>query len=184
MDQWFIKIDHENFRQQALAAINEVNWVPGWGQNRIEGAVEGRPDWCISRQRTWGVPIPAFYAGTEPILDARIVRNTAALIEEHGSNVWFERDTAALWADVKPTDWEGPEPDGKSMDTLDVWIDSGSSSRSVIMHDLSCIMPKRKAWRTGKPMSISREATSIAVGSKARCCFRSPAMARRRSKQC
>jgi len=133
MDQWFIKIDHENFRQQALAAINEVNWVPGWGQNRIEGAVEGRPDWCISRQRTWGVPIPAFYAGTEPMLDARIVRNTAALIEEHGSNVWFERDTAALWADVKPTDWEGPEPDGKSMDTLDVWIDSGSSSRSVIM---------------------------------------------------
>ena len=133
MDQWFIKIDHENFRQQALAAINEVNWVPGWGQNRIEGAVEGRPDWCISRQRTWGVPIPAFYAGTEPILDARIVRNTAALIEEHGSNVWFERDTAALWTDVKPTDWEGPEPDGKSMDTLDVWIDSGSSSRSVIM---------------------------------------------------
>ena len=133
MDQWFIKIDHENFRQQALAAINEVNWVPGWGQNRIEGAVDGRPDWCISRQRTWGVPIPAFYASTEPILDARIVRNTAALIEEHGSNVWFERDTAALWADVKPTDWEGPEPDGKSMDTLDVWIDSGSSSRSVIM---------------------------------------------------
>ena len=133
MDQWFIKIDHENFRQQALAAINEVNWVPGWGQNRIEGAVEGRPDWCISRQRTWGVPIPAFYAGTEPILDARIVRNTAALIEDHGSNVWFERDTAALWADVKPTDWEGSEPDGKSMDTLDVWIDSGSSSRSVIM---------------------------------------------------
>ena len=61
------------------------------------------------------------------------MRNTAALIEEHGSNVWFERDTAALWADVKPTDWEGPEPDGKSMDTLDVWIDSGSSSRSVIM---------------------------------------------------
>ncbi len=133
MDQWFIKIDHENFRQKALAAINEVNWVPGWGQNRIEGAVEGRPDWCISRQRTWGVPIPAFYTGTEPILDARIVRTTAALIEEHGSNVWFERDTAALWADVKPTDWEGPEPDGKSMDTLDVWIDSGSSSRSVIM---------------------------------------------------
>ena len=133
MDQWFIKIDHENFRQQALAAINEVNWVPGWGQNRIEGAVEGRPDWCISRQRTWGVPIPAFYAGTVPILDARIVRTTAALIEEHGSNVWFERDTAALWADVKPADWEGPEPDGKSMDTLDVWIDSGSSSRSVIM---------------------------------------------------
>ena len=133
MDQWFIKIDHENFRQQALAAIDSVEWVPDWGQNRIQGAVEGRPDWCISRQRSWGVPIPAFYAGTEPILDARIVRKTARLIEEHGSNVWFERDTDTLWGDVQPEDWDGPIPDGKSTDTLDVWIDSGSSSRSVIM---------------------------------------------------
>jgi len=134
MDQWFIRIDHENFRQQALEAINQVNWVPAWGQNRIQGAVESRPDWCISRQRSWGVPIPAFYsADGEPILDARIVRNTADLIEEHGSNVWFERDTAALWADIKPEDWEGADPAGKSQDTLDVWIDSGSSSRSVIM---------------------------------------------------
>ena len=133
MDQWFINIDHDNFRQQALAAIDGVEWVPDWGQNRIQGAVESRPDWCISRQRTWGVPIPAFYAGAEPVLDARIVRNTAALIEEHGSNVWFERDTAALWAEVKPDDWTGPEPTAKSTDTLDVWIDSGSSSRAVLM---------------------------------------------------
>ena len=140
MDQWFINIDHDNFRQQALDAIDRVEWVPDWGQNRIQGAVESRPDWCISRQRTWGVPIPAFYAGTEPVLDARIVRNTAALIEEHGSNVWFERDTAALWAEVKPADWEGSAPDGKSMDTLDVWIDSGSSSRAVLMkrEELAC----------------------------------------------
>ena len=134
MDQWFIKIDHENFRQQALEAIKEVNWVPAWGQNRIEGAVEARPDWCISRQRSWGVPIPAFYSTDgEPILDARIVRKAADLIEEHGSNIWFERDTAALWADIKPEDWEEADPAGKSQDTLDVWIDSGSSSRSVIM---------------------------------------------------
>ena len=140
MDQWFINIDHDNFRQQALATIDGVEWVPDWGQNRIQGAVESRPDWCISRQRTWGVPIPAFYAGTEPMLDARIVRNTAELIEEHGSNVWFERDTAALWADVKPADWDGPEPTAKSTDTLDVWIDSGSSSRTVLMQreELAC----------------------------------------------
>ena len=134
MDQWFIKIDHDDFRQKALKAIQEVNWVPSWGQNRIEGAVEARPDWCISRQRTWGVPIPAFYSAEgDPILDARIVRNTADLIGEHGSNIWFERDTAHLWADIKPEDWEGADPAGKSQDTLDVWIDSGSSSRSVIM---------------------------------------------------
>ncbi len=154
MDQWFIKIDHvanaergtrnteppetrnpkpETFRQRALNEIDHVHWIPEWGVNRIKGAVQTRPDWCISRQRTWGVPIPAFYdAQGEPILDARIVRNVAKLIEEHGSNIWFEQEAAALWSQVKPADWSGPEPVAKSSDTLDVWIDSGSSSRAVI----------------------------------------------------
>ena len=135
MDQWFIEIDHARFRERALEEINRVNWVPDWGKARIEAAVKGRPDWCISRQRTWGVPIPAFYdAQGNPILDARIVRNAAALVEKHGSNVWFERSTAELWAALKPADWKGPEAAAKSNDTLDVWIDSGSSSRAVIAH--------------------------------------------------
>jgi isoleucyl-tRNA synthetase len=141
MDQWFINIDHNGFRQTALAAIDGVHWVPDWGKARIQGAVESRPDWCISRQRTWGVPIPAFYdADGEPLLDARIVRKTADLIEQHGSNVWFERNTAALWADVCPDDWTGDAPAKKSTDTLDVWIDSGSSSRAVLMQraELAC----------------------------------------------
>ncbi len=133
MDQWFIAIDHAGFRDRALAEINKVNWVPDWGKNRIEAAVSGRPDWCISRQRTWGVPIPAFYdAQGHPILDARIVRLTAALVEREGSNVWFQKTSAELWARVKPADWQGPEPVAKATDTLDVWIDSGSSSRAVI----------------------------------------------------
>jgi len=133
MDQWFIKIDHAQFRERALAEINRVNWVPDWGKSRIEAAVKGRPDWCISRQRTWGVPIPAFYdAQGNPILDAQIVRNAAALVEQHGSNVWFEKTAAELWAVLKPADWKGPEAAAKSNDTLDVWIDSGSSSRAVI----------------------------------------------------
>src|SRR6266850_1250220 len=133
MDQWFIEIDHAEFRERALDQINRVNWIPDWGKSRMEAAVKGRPDWCISRQRAWGVPLPAFYdAQANPILDARVVRNAAALIENYGSNVWFEKPAAELWGALKPADWKGAEAVTKSNDTLDVWIDSGSSSRAVI----------------------------------------------------
>jgi isoleucyl-tRNA synthetase len=138
MDQWFIEIDHRVpkngiFREEALAEIGRVTWIPDWGVNRIKGAVQSRPDWCISRQRTWGVPIPAFYdAQGEAILNAQIIRNTADVIEKHGSNIWFEKSAGEAWALVKPKDWKGPEAVAKSNDTLDVWIDSGSSSRAVL----------------------------------------------------
>ncbi|HSU56969.1 MAG TPA: class I tRNA ligase family protein, partial [Candidatus Dormibacteraeota bacterium] len=133
MDQWFIRIAHENFRERAVKEIERVNWVPDWGKNRIEAAVKGRPDWCISRQRTWGVPLPAFYdANGNAILDAKIVRGVADLVEQHGSNIWFEKPAAELWSSLKPGDWKGPDAASKSNDTLDVWIDSGSSSKAVI----------------------------------------------------
>jgi isoleucyl-tRNA synthetase len=132
MDQWFIEIDHGQLRQRALSEIEKVTWVPQWGANRISGAVHARPDWCISRQRSWGVPIPAFYdTQGHPILDPKIIRKAADLIEQLGSNVWFEKSATELWAALKPAEWKGPEPAAKSTDTLDVWIDSGSSSRAV-----------------------------------------------------
>ncbi len=144
MNQWFLKIDHtpgatgiiatETFRSRAENEIGRVVWIPAWGTNRIRASVQSRPDWCISRQRTWGVPIPAFYdAQGNGILDAEIVRNTANLIEQHGSNIWFEKSFSELWPLVKPALWKGVEPVSKSTDTLDVWIDSGSSSRAVLM---------------------------------------------------
>lgn len=134
MDQWFINIDHHEFRKQALEKINTVTWIPDWGKNRIEGAVKTRPDWCISRQRTWGVPIPAFYdTEGEPILNPEIIRSTADLVEKYGSNIWFEKTTEELWKEVRPANWNKPEAARKSTDTLDVWIDSGSTSRTVLM---------------------------------------------------
>ena len=108
-----------------------MNWIPDWGVNRIKGAVQTRPDWCISRQRTWGVPIPAFYdAQGEAILDAQIIRNTADLMEKHGSNVWFEKSAAELWSLVKPRIGRARKRSTKSNDTLDVWIDSGIVRRA------------------------------------------------------
>ncbi|MBI3416305.1 MAG: isoleucine--tRNA ligase [Verrucomicrobia bacterium] len=158
MDQWFIELgggqgkhdvtpeketvtvsqdarrELSGIRREAMLAISNVTWVPLWGKTRIQAAVMARPDWCISRQRSWGVPIPAFYdAQSNAILDARIVCAAADLIEKHGSNIWFEKSASELWALLKPKDWTGPEAATKSSDTLDVWIDSGSSSRAVLM---------------------------------------------------
>jgi isoleucyl-tRNA synthetase len=125
--QFFIKIDA--LRSTALKEIDRVQWLPHWGRNRIYGTVESRPDWCISRQRTWGVPLPVFYDAqtSEPILDAGLARRVADLTESGGTNLWFEKDDA-WWAEQLGL----PGGTTRCTDTLDVWIDSGSSHVAVM----------------------------------------------------
>jgi isoleucyl-tRNA synthetase len=126
VEQFFIRIDE--LRGRALNAIhNEVKWIPAWGENRIAGTVESRPDWVISRQRSWGVPLPVFYsADGEAILDAKIIRKLADLVAERGSNVWFELNDADLAKKLGL-----PPGTTKRNDTIDVWIDSGVSHKAV-----------------------------------------------------
>ena len=133
--QFFIRIDE--LRKTALDEIDKVEWLPHWGRNRIYGTVESRPDWCISRQRTWGVPLPVFYFPGEdlPNIDAELAREVADIIEEGGTNLWFQHDDA-WWAEKLGL----PEGTRRCTDTLDVWIDSGSSHVAVMDRhtELSC----------------------------------------------
>ncbi|HKB90410.1 MAG TPA: isoleucine--tRNA ligase, partial [Opitutaceae bacterium] len=134
VDQWFVSLDKANTRSDALASIDKVNWVPAWGEARIRGAVESRPDWCISRQRTWGVPIPAFYDGEKKAyLDAGVACAVAAKIEKLGTNFWYEATPAEILEGVSlPADWPAASTLICGRDTLDVWIDSGSSHAAVL----------------------------------------------------
>ena len=144
VEQFFIKIDA--IRADALAAIDTVKWLPAWGRNRIFGTVESRPDWCISRQRTWGVPLPVFYtAEGAPILDAALARKVADLVETQGTNLWFEKDDA-WWAETLGL----PAGTTRRNDTLDVWIDSGVSHTAVM---------KKRPELGGGPADIYLEAT-------------------------
>ena len=126
--QFFISM--EKLRPLALNQIDHTQWVPAWGRNRIYSTVEARPDWCISRQRTWGVPLPVFYTtDDEPVLQADIVRRVANLVEQHGTNIWFELSDAKLCEKLGL-----PANLRKGRDTLDVWIDSGCSHVAVLEH--------------------------------------------------
>lgn len=133
--QFFIRIDE--LRKTALDEIDNVDWLPHWGRNRIYGTVETRPDWCISRQRTWGVPLPVFYNAEsgEPMIDAETARKVAEVTENGGTNLWFEHDDA-WWAEKLGL----PAGTTRCKDTLDVWIDSGSSHVAVMDRhpELSC----------------------------------------------
>jgi isoleucyl-tRNA synthetase len=128
-EQWFASV--EGFRQQALEAIDQVQWLPESGRNRIEAMVRDRGDWCISRQRTWGVPIPVFYHREtgEVLLNEASLAHIQGLIAAHGSDVWWEKDEAEL---LPPSHAAEAHLWRKGTDTMDVWFDSGSSWAGVL----------------------------------------------------
>jgi isoleucyl-tRNA synthetase len=138
--QWFASI--KDFRNDLLEAVKETKWVPAWGETRLFNMVRDRGDWCISRQRVWGVPIPVFYAENgEEIITDETIEHVSGLFREFGSNIWFEREAKELL----PVGFtHSGSPNGlftKETDIMDVWFDSGSSHQAVLLERDDLVRP-------------------------------------------
>jgi len=132
--QWFISMEKGGLRKKALKEIDRVDWIPQWGRERIYGMIENRPDWCVSRQRAWGVPIAVFYcAECETVhINTEIIDRLYSMFAKHGADIWFDKDTSELLEDNAVCENCGSDQFVKETDILDVWFDSGVSHAAVL----------------------------------------------------
>ncbi|OGS35064.1 MAG: isoleucine--tRNA ligase [Elusimicrobia bacterium RIFOXYC2_FULL_34_12] len=132
--QWFLSVENHNLRQQLLESIKKVKWVPGYGEHRIKGMIEVRPDWCLTRQRYWGTPIPIIYCTDcdEPILDDNVLEKIETIIKKDGSSKYLETPVSEIIQEQSKCEKCGSNNLKKSDDILDVWFDSGVSSFAVL----------------------------------------------------
>lgn len=135
-EQWFISMDQNDLRRKALEWIDRVEWIPGWGKERIHNMIANRPDWCISRQRSWGVPITVFTCKDckEVLASQEIFDHIVGLFQKEGADCWFERDARELVPPGTVCAGCGGQSFEKEMDILDVWFDSGVSYAAVLEH--------------------------------------------------
>ena len=139
--QWFCSV--ESFKDQAIQAIENVQWFPAWGGDRMVSMIRERADWCISRQRRWGLPIPVFYCKDcgKPVCTPETIDHISRLFDEHGSNIWFEKDAMELIPEGLTCPHCGGTHFDKETDTLDGWFDSGSTHFASLMHDTPELWP-------------------------------------------
>ncbi|MEH0020076.1 MAG: isoleucine--tRNA ligase [Desulfobacter sp.] len=132
--QWFISMDKLELRKKSLEEINNVQWIPSWGRERIYSMIENRPDWCLSRQRSWGVPIPVFHCNDckKVYVTRESVDRIHALFTEHSSDIWFEKDAKFLMPEGAVCEECGSAEFSKDHNILDVWFDSGVSHAAVL----------------------------------------------------
>jgi isoleucyl-tRNA synthetase len=132
--QWFISVDYHKLRDKSLKSVKETEWIPSWGQDRITGMIENRPDWCISRQKNWGVPIPVFFCKEcdEVYINDETLDKISELVRDYGTDIWFEKEPEELLPPDASCDKCGSSDFRKGEDILDVWFESGSSHFAVL----------------------------------------------------